>query len=178
MSNNMFFKRRKTSFRELILKLNICLETAEEILHRARCYVKRLYVDYLAAHAMGDDFKALMYVAEISEVECMVELISEVCLTLEKAIIRLTIFSEFYDAFSIRFFKCDVEELGNISSSVLSFSLTLMDDLYCSSENLIALTTPIVDDLDEHQLNCDGLTVKNMAEGLVRHLMGNPSTAL
>lgn len=172
----MFFKRRRTSFRELILELNLCLEMTEENLHRAKCYVKRLYVDYLATHAVGDDFKASMYISEISEVEYMVELISKLCLTLEKVIIRLRIFSEFYDAFSTGFFEGDVEELGNISSSVLNFSLTLMDDLYCSSENLIASTTPFTDDLDEYQLNFDGLAVKNIARELVRHLMENPIT--
>lgn len=164
----MFFKPRKTNFRELILKLNLCLETAEENLQRAKCYVKRLYVYYLATHAIGDNFKALMYISEISEVEFMVESISKLCLTLEKLIIRLTIFSEFYDAFSIGFFKGDIEELRITPSSVLNFSLMLMDDLHHSSESFIALTTP---DIDEYQLSVDGLAVKNMAEELAKQLM-------
>ena len=167
MSNNMFLKRKRTSFRELIPRLNICLETAEENLYRAKRYVKNLYVNYLAMHAMGDRFKALMYMAEISEAEYMVKLISSICLALEKAIIRLTILSEFYDALSAGSFKGGLEELGSIEISVLSFSLTLIDDVHSSSEDFITSTSF---NLSEYRLSFDGLIVKNLAEGFVRRL--------
>ncbi|MEM1569447.1 MAG: hypothetical protein QXL27_05160 [Candidatus Bathyarchaeia archaeon] len=168
MSNNMFFKRRRIDFREILLKLNLCLELTEENLHRAKCYVKSLYVSYLTMYALGDRYKSMIYVAEISEAEYMVELMSRVCLALERAIIRLKIFSEFYDVFSFELFEGGIESLGNIMSSTLNSSIMLIDSVRSSSQDLI--TSTMLDSV-ECELDFEGLTVKNLAEGLVRHLM-------
>ncbi len=149
----MFLKRKKANFRELILRLNLCLEIAEENLYRAKRYVENLYANYLAMCVIGDGFKALIYMVEISEAEYMVKLISNVCLALEKVIIRLTILSEFYDVFSAGFFKEDFEGLRDIEISVLKFGLTLIDDTRASSEDFI---TSISFDLDNYQLSPNG----------------------
>jgi len=110
----------------------------------------------------------MIYVAEISEAEYMVELMSRVCLALERAIIRLKIFSEFYDVFSFELFEGGIESLGNIMSSTLNSSIMLIDSVRSSSQDLI--TSTMLDSV-ECELDFEGLTVKNLAEGLVRHLM-------
>jgi len=153
----MFLKRKKADFRELILRLNLCLEIAEENLYRAKRYVENLYVNYLAMRVIGDGFKALIYMVEISEAEYMVELISNVCLALEKVIIRLTILSEFYDAFSAGFFQEDFEGLKDIEFSVFKFGLTLIDDTRASLEDFI---TSISLNSDNHRLSPDGLVAE------------------
>lgn len=170
----MFLKRRRIDFRDIIIKLNLCLDIAEENLHRAKCYVKGLYVNYLAMYALGDVFKSMMYIAEISEAEYMVELISKICLALERAIIRLKIFSEFYDVFSFELFENDIENLGSIMSSTLNFSTMLVDVVRCSSEDFMVLT--MLDSVG-CELSSEGLTVKNLAEELVRHLIEKSSEA-
>jgi len=154
LSNDMFLKRKRADLRELILRLNLCLEIAEENLYRAKRYVENLYADYLAMRVLGDGFKALIYMVEISEVEYMVKLLSNVCLALEKVIIRLTILSEFYNAFSAGFFKEDFEGLKDVEISVLKFGLTLIDDTRTSSEDFI---TSISLNLDDYRLSPDGL---------------------
>lgn len=167
----MFFKRKKIDFREMILKLSSCLEIVEENLHRIKRHVDSMYIDYLTAYVLGDYYRSTMYIAEISEAEYMTRLIFGVCLALERAIIRLTVFSEFYEVFSTGFSIDETENLRNIVSLTLNFSSLSINDVCSFSEDFLALT---VFNLNEYELGSEASDIKTLAENVARHLMETP----
>lgn len=90
---------------DLIFKLKASLEKIEDSILRIKGYERRLHIRYLAAYAIGDGFRVSMYLEEMDEVRRMVSNMLKIRLSIERAIIRLTIISELQEVISDEAYK-------------------------------------------------------------------------